>query len=155
MLNNKRKCVIHEMSTYNPDPPPPTPNNGTWTKPSIHPCQRRHNDVQDSDSDNVDLLNTVQRHTNCSSNYCLRKKQNEADLRCRFKFPFEPCASTKLEFEPFHHTGNITQYKANIITKRNDPRLNDHQRLHLQGWRANCDIQVVIDYHACVEYLAK
>ena len=97
MALGQRKCVIHEiMSTYNPDPP----NNGTWTKPSIHPCQRRHNDVQDSDSDYVDLLNTVQRHTNCSSNYCLRKKQNEADLRCRFKFPFEPCASTKLEFEP-------------------------------------------------------
>ena len=40
-------------------------------------------------------------------------------------------------------------------TKRNDTRLNNHQRLQLQGWRANCDIQVVVDYHACVEYLAK
>ena len=27
--------------------------------------------------------------------------------------------------------------------------------LQLQGWRANCDIQVVVDYHACVEYLAQ
>jgi len=141
------------LSTYNPDPP----SNGTWIKPSIHPCQRLHTNVQDSDSDYVDLLNTVQRHTNCSSNYCLRKKQNEADLKCRFKFPFEPCANTKLEFEPVHrnNTSNTTQYKANIITKRNDPRLNNHQRLQLQGWRANCDIQPVIDYHACVEYLAK
>lgn len=25
----------------------------------------------------------------------------------------------------------------------------------IQGWRANCDIQPVIDYHACVECLAK
>ena len=139
------------LSTYNPD----RPNNGTWTKPLIHPCQRHHNDVQDSDSDYIDLLNTVQRHTNCSSNYCLRKKHNEPDLSCRFKFPFEPCASTKLEFEPVHHTGNTTQYKANITTKRNDPTLSNHQRLQLQGWRANCDIQVVIDYHACVEYLTK
>lgn len=24
-----------------------------------------------------------------------------------------------------------------------------------QGWRANCDIQVVIDHYACVEYLTK
>ena len=39
--------------------------------------------------------------------------------------------------------------------KRNNARLNNHQRLQLQGWRANCDIQVVVDYHACVEYLAK
>lgn len=42
-----------------------------------------------------------------------------------------------------------------VITKRNDPRLNNHQRLQLQGWRANCDIQVVIDYHASVEYHTK
>ena len=30
-----------------------------------------------------------------------------------------------------------------------------HQHLQLQGWRANCDIQIIIDYHACVEYMAK
>ena len=41
------------------------------------------------------------------------------------------------------------------MTKRNDPRLNNHQQLQLQGWRGNCDIQAVVDYHACVEYLAK
>ncbi len=41
------------------------------------------------------------------------------------------------------------------MTKRNDSRLNTHQRLQLQGWRANCDIQVVIDHYACVEYLTK
>lgn len=39
-------------------------------------------------------------------------------------------------------------------TKRNDPRLNNHQSLQLQGWCANCDSQPVIDYHICVEYLA-
>ena len=41
------------------------------------------------------------------------------------------------------------------MTKRNDSRLNNHQQLQLQGWRANCDIQVVIDLYACVEYLSK
>ena len=30
-----------------------------------------------------------------------------------------------------------------------------NHRLQLQGWRANCDIQMVVDYYACVEYLAK
>ena len=35
---------------------------------------------------------------------------------------------------------SISQYKVKVITKRNDPRLNNHQRLQLQGWRANCDI---------------
>ena len=101
----------------------------------------------------VDLLNTVQRHTCCSSNYCLRKKENEPDLKCRFHFPFQHSMSTKLEFEPINSKTTISQYKVKVITERNDPRLNNHQRLQLQGWRANCDIQVVIDYHACVEYL--
>ena len=41
------------------------------------------------------------------------------------------------------------------MTARNDPRLNHDQRLQLQGWRANCDINVVIDYHSCIEYLTK
>ena len=142
------------FSTYNPNPP----DNGTWEKPIIHPCQRRHKDIlnsQDFNDDYVDLLNTVQRHTRCSTNYCLRKKQNEKELKCRFKFPFEPCLNTNLEFEPIHTKDGNIQYKAKITTKRNDTRLNNHQRLQLQGWRANCDIQVVVDYHACVEYLAK
>ena len=48
------------LSTYNPDPP----DNGTWIKPSIHPCQRRHKDIliEESHDDYIDLLNTVQRH---------------------------------------------------------------------------------------------
>ena len=45
--------------------------------------------------------------------------------------------------------------KAKIVTKRNDSRLNNNQQLQLQGWRANCDIQVVIDRYVCFEYLTK
>ena len=45
--------------------------------------------------------------------------------------------------------------KAVVVTKRNDSRLNCHQRLKLQVWRANCDIQIVVDYSACLEYLVK
>ena len=41
------------------------------------------------------------------------------------------------------------------MTRRNNSRLNNHQKLQLQGWRANCDIRVVIDHYACVEYLTK
>jgi hypothetical protein len=46
-------------------------------------------------------------------------------------------------------------YKARIATRRNDSRVNNHQQVQLQGWRANCDIQVVIDHYACVEYITK
>ena len=100
-------------------------------------------------------MNTVQRHTRCSTNYCLKRKDNESDLKCRCNYPFDLCDKTKLEFEKIHIKDRSIQYTAKIITKRNDPRLNNHQRVQVQGWRANCDIQVVIDHHACVEYLAK
>ena len=50
---------------------------------------------------------------------------------------------------------DVEHYKVKIVTKHNDNRLNNYQRLQLQGWRANCDIQVIIDCHSCLEYSAK
>ena len=43
------------LSTYNPGPP----DNGTWIKPSIHPCQIRHKDIQDTQADYIDLLRRI------------------------------------------------------------------------------------------------
>ena len=139
------------LSTVNPTPP----DEEIWIRPDVHPCKRRHKDIfkYDQDSDYVDLLNTVQRHTKCSTCYCLRKKSDEPELKCRFHFPFELKSLTTLEFEEIKCKDNRVKYKAKILTKINDPRLNSHQRLQLQGWRANCDIQVFIDLYACVEYL--
>ena len=145
------KYVDWLLSTCNPDPP----ENGFWVKPTTHPCQKYHKDIDDSDSDYVDLLNMVQRHTRCSTSYCLRKKHNETEPKCRFNFPIESCEKTSLKFEQINSKDKTLKYKVQVVTKRNDTRVNNHQRLQLQGWRANCDIQVVIDYHACVEYLAK
>ena len=141
------------LSTVNPNPP----DGDMWIRPELHPCQRLHSDIPEHEkqSDYVDLLNMVQRHTRCSTGYCLRKKSNETELKCRFHFPFEPCQKTKLEFEKIHTSGDNEHYRAKIVTKRNDARVNNHQQLQLQGWRANCDIQVVIDHYACVEYLTK
>jgi DNA replication protein DnaC len=141
------------LSTVNPNPP----DEDMWIRPETHPCQRNHHDIPEHEkqSDYVDLLNMVQRHTRCSTSYCLRKKSNETELKCRFHFPFHHCSQTKLEFEKIHSSGDNEHYRAKIVTKRNDSRLNNHQHLQLQGWRANCDIQVVIDHYACVEYLTK
>lgn len=105
--------------------------------------------------DYVNLLSTVQWHTHCSTNYCLKHKRNESDLECCFNFPFNLCDKTRLEFEKVTTKDKTVQYRAKVVTKRNDPRLNNHQRIQLQGWRVNCDIQIIIDHHACVEYLAK
>ena len=141
------------LSTVNPN----CPDEDMWIRPNLHPCQRSHNQIPEHEqsSDYVDLLNMVQRHTRCSTSYCLKKKSNETELQCRFHFPFDHCLKTNLEFERIHTSGDNEHYKAKVVTKRNDARLNNHQQLQLQGWRANCDIQVVIDHYACVEYLTK
>lgn len=76
-------------------------------------------------------------------------------MKCRFNFPFEYSANTRLEFDDVHSKGDKVQYRAKVVTKRNDPRLNNNQQLQLQGCHANCDIRVVIDHYACVEYLTK
>lgn len=137
----------------NPNPP----SEQTWIRPVIHPCQRQLSDIPDTErgSDYIDMLNTVQRHTRCSTAYCLRKKHNSTDLTCRFNFPLELCQQTELKFEEVISRDNNVHYKANIVMKRNDAWLNNHQQIMLQNWRANCDIQVVIDHYACLEYLAK
>ena len=90
----------------------------------------------------------------CSSKYCLRKN-DKSTLECRFHFPFESCSDTKLQFEQINTKSGETMYKATEVTKRNHSRFNRHQPLQPQGWRANCDIQIIINYYACVEYLVK
>ena len=40
-------------------------------------------------------------------------------------------------------------------TKCNASCINNQQRMEFQGWRANCDIRVIIDYQLCLEYIAK
>ena len=99
--------------------------------------------------DHVNLVNNVQRHTVSSSLYCLWGE------KCRFGFPFNLCDETYLEFEKIQSIKFPSKYQVSIVTARNDPRLNRHQQLQLQGWRANFDINVFIYYYSCIEYLAK
>ena len=83
------------MSTQNPC------NADDWAKPSVHPCKRQFEDVKKKewDKDYEDLLSSVQRHTQCSTAYCLHKKQQEDELSCRFNFPKECCEETHLKYE--------------------------------------------------------
>lgn len=142
------------MCTENPC----NPDDGNWVKPNIHPCKKHYEDIKKTEcnKDYEDLLNLVQRHTQCSTAYCLRKKgADESYYNCRFDYPKDCCEKTHLQYEEIHSKDGTLHYRVKVITKRNDTRLNNHQRLQLQGWRANCDIQVIIDYHSCIEYIAK
>lgn len=84
--------VDYLMSTQNPTNP-----DTSWVKPQNHPCKLRFQDIQnDWDNDYENLVNLVQRHTNCCTAYCLRKKGGSDELSCRFDFPKEICEKTHL-----------------------------------------------------------
>ena len=134
------------ITTCNPSPP-----DELWTLPEPHPCTIPFKEVQDINSDYCDLLNSVQRHTQCSAAYCLRKKANSDEAQCRFNYPFPEQDTTQLAFEKLTN-GSI---HATLTTKRNDQRVNSHNRLQLQHWRANVDLQLIVDVEACAQYMAK
>ena len=123
----------------------------TWCMPVPHPCAVPINSVDDLDDDYYGLVNSVERHTRCSAAYCLKKKADQADPECRFKYPRPTSSESMISFERLAD-GTV---RATLTTKRDDPRVNSHNRLLLQNWRANVDIQIIIDVQACVRYMAK
>ena len=125
-------------------------------KPDTHSCKKICKNLTDSelDQDYADLVNTVQRHTVCNSAYCLRKN-SEGVQSCRFKFPIEECENTHIEYDKIHFKNGSISKRPKVVLKRNDTRVNKHQIFHFQAWRANIDIQPIIDYTACLEYIAK
>ena len=133
------------------------PDSGNWAKPDIHPRRKNFDDIQqiELDEDYEDLLNSVQRHTQCSTAYCLHRKGQTDNYSCRSDYPKQCCDDTHIEYEEVRSKDGSLHYKVKVVTKRNDTRLNNHQRLQLQGWRANGDIQVIIDYYSCLEYISK
>lgn len=51
------------LSTWIPDPR----DEGNWIKPVIHPSQKYYDDIKESDSFYSDLLNVIQRRSQCST----------------------------------------------------------------------------------------
>ena len=127
------------------------PDNNDWSVPNPHPCTVPFRNVQDQDEDYHQLVNTVERHTRCSSAYYLRRKNGEKEPSCRFGFPKELSDQSYVEFEEV----NEEKIRATLSTRRNDDRLNSHTRMMLQHWRANVDLQVVVDVDVCARYMAK
>ena len=85
---------------------------------------------------------------------------------CRFNFPKNCQDQTTIDFQLITKAGSddheltveeITQVqvKATLTTNRNDGRINSHNYVMLQHWRANVDLQVIVDTDQCIRYLAK
>ena len=123
-----------------------------WRTPQPHPCTVSFKDITDLDDDYHDLTNSVQRHTRCNAAYCLRQKNNSTQPpTCRFNYPRSLQTESTFTFERLSD-GTI---RCTLLTRRNDPRVNSHNRLLLQHWRANVDVQIIVDIHACARYMAK
>ena len=76
------------VSTVNPGIPADTNNvQNDVPKPKTNPhvCNRSYGEITDLDMDLVDLITTCQRHTRCSTAYCLKKKKGKQ--QCRFGYP--------------------------------------------------------------------
>ena len=113
------------------------------TKP--HVCNRSYTEITDMNMDLVDLIATCQRHTRCSTAYCLKK--NKGKQECRFGYP-----------KPLQPTTSITSQEDGepvVLTARNDSLLNGHNPVQLSAWRANVDLQYVVSRQKVTKYVAK
>lgn len=69
------------------------------------------------------------------------------NLSCRFGFPVDLRDRTVIQ-EDNHG-------RPELIPARNDQLINMHDRLQLQGWRANVDKKPILSIHAAIQYVAK
>ena len=122
-----------------------------WRNPQPHPSSVKPSAVEDTGADYHWLVNSVERHTKCSSAYCLRQKNRSVPAECGFGFPKGLEEETHFNYELLPH------YKigAELVTKRNYHRLNSHNRVMLDNWRANVHLQHIVDKNACARYMAK
>jgi ATP-dependent DNA helicase PIF1 len=113
--------------------------------PERHPCQKGSDEINYNLQDYVELINKLQRHTRCSPSYCIRVKGGQQV--CRFGYPKDINDHTIICEDK--------QGQPELVTSRNDPYINPHNRMQLQGWRANVDIKPVLSIHAALQYISK
>ena len=76
-----------------------------WVVPSPHPSSLLIENVQNFNDDYQTLVNSVERHTKCSTAYCLRKKPGQ-EATCRFNFPKDCQEETSLDFQLIRKAGS-------------------------------------------------
>ncbi|CAG8693782.1 19014_t:CDS:1 [Cetraspora pellucida] len=113
--------------------------------PDQHPCQKSSEELCDDIHDYVELINKLQRHTRCSSSYCLRVNK-DGQQQCRFGYPKDNIDHTLICDNNGH---------PELLTARNNPYINSHNQLQLQGWHANVDLKPILNIHAALQYVAK
>ena len=78
-----------------------------------HICNKPYKHVEDFDTDLAQLVAICQRHTRCSTAYCLKEKNGKQN--CRFGYPKELHLETTIEY---------SDGELKLLTARNDPLIN-------------------------------
>lgn len=107
----------------------------------------------DLEEDHCNLCNRCQKHgTIVQGERCCKPAQCHKHGSCRFHFPYalssEPLAYVQVENperEPRKH----------FAATCNDGWLNQHSKAVLLGWRANTDLQPVLDRAVAIRYISK
>ncbi len=114
----------------------------------IHSCSKFFRAKQNNLQELTKLLNRVQKHTKCSSTYCLRKIKDSKKIRCRFHFSFFMRETITVS--------NIINSKWKFFeSARNDSLLNTYNVIVSMNWLANIDVNFCIDQHVVLNYIAK
>ena len=140
------KFIDKLVCTKNPAVLPDGSNlaNAPSTKLDPHVCSQSYSHIKDHNSDLTELVATCQRHTHCSTSYCLRTKQGVQ--ACRFGYPKPLQTDTAI----VHEDG---MYE--LLTACNDTLVNSYNPLQLSSWRANVDMKYLVSRQKIVEYCAK
>jgi hypothetical protein len=124
--------------------------------PDPHPCSLDWRGITDRHDDYVQLANCCQKHVCRLDGYCSSKKRKTetgAVSSCRFGYPFELVPKTRLVYRRIDKDSD--RVAVTIDLQRNDSCMNIHNRTMLENWRANVDMQIIIDHHAAVQYMVK
>jgi hypothetical protein len=133
------------ITASNPDPFRPRPPRDCLLEDLLPPEARNGWDFEE---DHCNLCNRCQKHgtlvrgqSRCNPAQCHKRGS------CRFHFPYP------LSAQPLAHIDS--EARKRFAPTRNDAWLNQHSKAVLLGWRANVDLQPVLDRMAAIRYISK
>ena len=159
------------VTACNPTVPSPPARSAAVPQPESAPMTTRSGSAHPSDhtfssvglgTDQLEhdyeaCTNTLERHTQCSLAHCLVQVTERHDgnlvhaLRCRLRFPRPIEARTRLKFTQCANG----EFDVEVVPRRNDELMTPHHRTLLQLWRANIELQVLVDARRAVKYVTK
>ena len=127
---------------------------GSTTATHPHPYFADWNGTRNSTEHYQKLL--FVKRKKCVGTYCMRKNKCADVIEygqpfCRFGFPLDFQCTWSILFNEIKGGG----VRANFVSKRNDPLINQHKKMHLQRWMEICDPKIVLDEEQAIRYLVK